>query len=153
MVPVIAEESWLKHGFYIIFGTYMLITALFHWLFSHWVLIYLLPILPAAIIGFGYLFLTDELVMYHTTDVVNQLRQYPANEQWLALSIDANKAIVAKDLEELKRVCLRKGVGLLIVTNKNKVVVEIEVKECNLSGKSKNFLSHYKRSKKVQLWI
>ena len=150
MIPVIAEESWVWHGFIAVIVSYVLVAFIFHQLFHHWVLVYLLPVLPAVIIGFGYLLLTDELVLYHKTAVVNQLKQYPANEQWLAISTDANRAIAGRDLEELKRVCSQRGIGLLTVTNSKKVVVQLAAK---LRKSKKNFLPYYSKSKKVQQWV
>lgn len=49
--------------------------------------------------------------------VFKQLGQYPANEQWIAVSKDALKALSTKKKKALFSICRRKGVGLLVVNS------------------------------------
>lgn len=82
---------------------------------------------------------------YKSLNVINQLRNYPANEQWVAISVDSFNLTSLKEnlfhnktnAEILVSQCRRNGIGLLLV-NKRQAKIEIYPKY-----KKGKFLSNY----------
>lgn len=56
--------------------------------------------------------------------VVKQIGQYPANEQWLAFSQDSLNSISDKKQKDMLRICKSRGIGVLIVQQKGRVVIK-----------------------------
>lgn len=78
-----------------------------------------LNILVAAALLYGYL--TRESSQYQFAKVLEQLQQYPANQQWLAFSADSLDSMPEQEKKYLRKICQRKGFGILIVFSKGKV--------------------------------
>lgn len=76
-------------------------------------------------LGTGLIFglVTNKHCRHQTIDVINQLKQYPANEQWLAFSKDGYQALATEKQKVLQRVCKYRGIGLLIIGKKETVEV------------------------------
>ncbi len=87
---------------------------------------YLLPLVMFLIGALAYGVLSYNSFRNYKMPVIDQLAQYPANEQWLAFSSDSLRDISLKKLETLKALCHRKGVGLLLVRSRNKIEVAVK---------------------------
>lgn len=79
---------------------------------------FLLPIYMWAISGLVYALTTWRSYRHQTMDVIDQLNQYPANEQWLAFSKDSYQALNNKKQKDLRKICKARGIGLIIYNNR-----------------------------------
>lgn len=77
------------------------------------------PIIWCLMAGITFGLLTWSSYRHQTIDVITQLKQYPANEQWLAFSKEAFKALTEEKKQLLTTVCKNRGVGLLIIGKNN----------------------------------
>ncbi|MEL6926955.1 MAG: hypothetical protein AAFO94_23150, partial [Bacteroidota bacterium] len=76
---------------------------------------FLLPLNVLVIGGIVYGLLTLSSARHKEMDVIRQLRQYPANEKWLAFSRDSVHALNADRRKKLLKICQRRGIGLLLI--------------------------------------
>lgn len=60
--------------------------------------------------------------------VIAQLKQYPANEQWLAFSKDSLDSISKKKMRDIRKISKAKGVGILSVNRRGKVKIIVRAK-------------------------
>ena len=72
-------------------------------------------------VGFAYLMLTTEHARYRLIDVVQQVKRYPANEQWIAVSADAYSELDDALQEALRSDCRKEGLGLLRVRSATQI--------------------------------
>ncbi len=110
----IQRQNSIKMGFYLVLITGSLLT-IYKIEDGFWQ--YLIPFL---IFVFGtaiYYRLTQNSTRHQQAAVFKQLGQYPANEQWIAVSKDALKALPVKKKKAFLAICKRKGVGLIIVNS------------------------------------
>jgi len=75
----------------------------------------LIPLLVCILAGLSFGLLTWNSYRHQTVDVITQLKQYPANEQWLAFSKDAFKALTEEKRKTLQKICQYRGIGLLLI--------------------------------------
>ncbi len=80
-----------------------------------------IPIIWCLLAGMAFGLLTWNSYRHQTVDVITQLKQYPANEQWLAFSKDAFAALREEKQRLLKTVCKNRGIGLLLIGKKQEV--------------------------------
>ena len=108
---------------------------------------FLIPLYAFFISGLIYALLTWNSYQHKTIDVLDQLKQYPANEQWLAFSKDSFEAIKKGNRKKLRMICQSKGVGLIIVSRK---VVVLEKPK----GKwGRGFLKYYAKENEVRKYL
>lgn len=81
------------------------------------------PIAFSLLAGLSFGLLTWSNYRHKTVDVITQLKQYPANEQWLAFSNDAFIALVEEKQKMLKTICKHRGIGLLLIGKNNSTEV------------------------------
>lgn len=81
-------------------------------------------------------------------DVIDQLQQYPANEQWLAFSQDSIDAMAYVKVKKLKVMARNQRIGILIVKNKKEVKLLIKPKFRWSWGK--DFLKYYSKEKEIR---
>ena len=79
----------------------------------------------AAII---YGFFSWNSYRHKTVAVIQQLKQYPANEQWLAFSKDSLEKITQQQQKQLKKICSYQGIGILIIHRVGKIKVWLKPK-------------------------
>ena len=92
------------------------------WFFGGgWLLRWVLPPVAFFAVGIAYLVLTANHARYQLIDVVRQVKRYPANEQWVAVSADAHNALDGALQEALLAACQREGLGLLRVRSANQI--------------------------------
>ncbi len=94
------------------------------------------------------IFKTDhEKLDYYSSFVFRQMRQYPANEKWLAVAedcFDDNKMTE----EDLMKVCKKANVGLICVTDRGKI--DVMVKPVKQFG---NFLPYYSKDSRISGYL
>ncbi len=78
---------------------------------------FLVPILLFLIGYFVYHRLAQNSSRHQKAAVFKQLGQYPANEQWIAISKDSLKALTYKKRKALLAICRRQGVGMVVVNS------------------------------------
>jgi len=117
-----------------------------------------IPILICLFAGLSFGLLTWSSYRHQTVDVITQLKQYPANEQWLAFSKDAFKALTTEKQKILTKICYYRGIGLLIIgKNKTTEVLSKPKKHWywfwDPKGKWKwvsDFLVYYSKEKEIR---
>lgn len=118
-----------------------------------WFWVWIFPLLIFLIVGFAYLIITSEYHYYRQIDVINQVRRYPANEQWIAMSADVFNEIGEKQ-STLRKDCRREGIGLIRVSAGEKIMLLEKPKPQKLPRGYEDFLSCYARAKilRKKLW-
>lgn len=104
---------------------------------------FLVPLYAFGISGLIYALLTWNSYRHKTIDVLDQLKQYPANEQWLAFSKDSFEALKKENQKKLRKICKSRGVGLIIVSRK---VIVLEKPKWKWG---RRFLKYYAKEKEV----
>ncbi|MEM1322583.1 MAG: hypothetical protein AAGG75_20125 [Bacteroidota bacterium] len=112
---------------------------------------FFLPLHAFLIGAILYSILTYKSTRHRVMGVIRQLRQYPANEQWLAFSRDSLKALSRRQRQQLERICRYKGVGLLLVSSARSV--EVRVKPRRQWKWWGGFLCYYSNAKKIRHFL
>ncbi len=149
MKPYLDHGSWilgsLKAGLYT-----CILSGAFYALFKihDGFVQYLLPLNIFAIGAILYALFTFGSNRHQMMDVIEQVRQYPANDQWLAFSKDSMQSLSKKKQKLLKAVCKNEGVGVLIVGKNNRVKVWLKPKR-RWKWLS-DYLKYYSLEKKIR---
>ena len=148
IIPFYKDEKWLLHA--IIVGVIGLILAeiIGQW-FGGWFLIWVLPVLVFILVGLAYLVLTSQHRYYRPIDVIAQVKDYPANERWIAISTDAYNQLGAEQ-ETLHQDCHKEGIGLLRISSGEKVTVLSSSRSKKLPKGYEDFLICYAREKSIR---
>jgi len=77
-----------------------------------------------------------------THNIIDQVKRYPANEQWVAFSKDSYNKLNSNNIFELKQSARRYGIGMIIVSKNKKIQIEI-YPESNNTRRKKNYYKHY----------
>ena len=108
---------------------------------------YLLPLNAMVLGALLYGLFTYNSYRHKTLQIVEQVMQYPANEQWLAFSKDSLDDLNKTERRALKKICRYEGVGVLIVHPSGKVKRWIRaVAKRKWIG---NFLAYYSLEKRI----
>jgi hypothetical protein len=70
-----------------------------------------------------YALLTQNWVCHQMSNVIEQIRQYPGNHQWLAVSKDSLERLSKKKKQNFKRTCKHCGIGVIVVNKREKAKV------------------------------
>lgn len=112
---------------------------------------FLLPLGIWSLLTFLHLLFTKNSAKYQEMAVVHQVKQYPANEQWLSFSEDALELIPQHLQKNLFKICKARGIGVLIVNKK---------KQCSMIHTPairnpfwKNFLIFYHNEAKINAFL
>ncbi|WP_181306751.1 hypothetical protein [Rufibacter sp. XAAS-G3-1] len=125
--------------------------------FSYYTLIawYYIAFIAIAVFIMGVFFTAFifdflDLDSHRAINVVNQLKQYPANEQWIAFSKHTDNLLLnspfkrkRNHIEVLEKLCRKNGFGLLLVTRNG-----CDIKVCPTPKKGQ-FLYHYCREQEI----
>jgi|SRR5215203_973615 hypothetical protein len=139
------DKQWFLHA--LVAGLVgLLLIGSIGWLFTEtWLLKWVLPIVAFFGAGFAYLLLTAEHARYRLIDVVRQVKRYPANERWIAVSADAYNRL-ANDLRDaLHTACRNEGIGLLRVRSAAQVAFLEEPRQQRPPKGLNDFLECYAR--------
>jgi uncharacterized membrane protein YiaA len=107
--------------------------------FWFWILAIAIPLTGM----FVYILITAEHRGYRNTDVIEQVRKYPANEQWIALSTDAFNRLSDGARNLLLQDCQTYNIGLLFVSPGRKVRCVVKPMRKTTVGLSENHLASY----------
>ncbi|MEM8908937.1 MAG: hypothetical protein AAGD05_13910, partial [Bacteroidota bacterium] len=77
---------------------------------------------------FLFAILTRNSLRHQAVDVIEQLKQYPANEQWLAFSKDSLNKLPRKKRHLLEWICRYEGIGVLVVSRFGRVRLWVKPK-------------------------
>lgn len=108
---------------------------------------FLIPLYVFMISGLLYALLTWNSFQHRSVDVLDQLKQYPGNEQWLAFSNDSFESLKKEDQKKLRKICRSRGVGLIKVGRK------VSVLEQPKSKWGRGFLKFYAKEKEVRKFL
>ena len=144
------DKQWFLHAF--IAGLVgLLLTGSICWLFTDtWLLRWMLPVVAFFGVGFAYLLLTLDHARYRLIDVVRQVKRYPANEQWIAVSADAYNEIASNLQDALRTDCQREGIGLLRVRSATQIAYLEEARPQRPPKGLDDFLQCYAQSNAIR---
>lgn len=109
---------------------------------------FLMPFNAFAMGAIAYGVITRKHFTHKKVDVIDQVQQYPANEQWLAFSQDSLNAIPYPKLKKLKTMARNQHIGIIIIKKKGAVQILIKPK---MQWKWRNdFLTFYSKEKEIR---
>lgn len=148
--PRYLNEKWVLHALF--FGLVMLVlVAVLGWILAdHWFWKWIFPLMVFVISVVAYLILTFDNKHYRPIDVINQVKRYPANEQWIALSTDAYNLLLQDKQQSLLKDCRKEGIGLIRVSSERKVTLMEVPKSKNMPKGYSDFLSCYAKGRKMR---
>jgi hypothetical protein len=150
IIPSPRDGKWLLHAVLIGIGSLVLAEVVGQWL-GGWFLIWVLPVLVFILVGFAYLVITLGHSHYRAIDVIDQVRNYPANEQWIAISADAYDQLETEQ-EGLHKDSHKEGIGLMRIS----VGEQVTLLSTPVPKEHQDFLTCYAREKsirqKLQMW-
>lgn len=123
------------------------------WTYSdHWFWQWVFPILIFIIAGFTFMAIVLILdhKYYRPIGVIAQVKRYPANEWWIALSADAFNQMNREQQQSLLRDVRREGIGFLRVSSASRVVPLEMPKFKPVKKGYADFLSCYAREKSLR---
>ncbi len=152
MRPYRSEKRWLLASLRMGFYTLLLsggIYALYR--MDDGFVQYYLPLNLFLLGAVLYGLLSRNSMRHKVVDVIDQLKQYPANEQWLAFSKDSVKRLPKKKKHLLEWMCRYEGIGILVVSRFGGVSSWVEPKrKWKWKG---DFLQYYSLEKKIRKFM
>lgn len=109
------------------------------------------PILVFVIAGALYAFFTRNHVSHQISHVIEQIRQYPADHQWLAISQDSLNRLSRHKRDTLKCTCKYQGIGVVVVNKHERAKVWIKPK-WNWNW-MKGYLHYYSKEQEIRAAI
>lgn len=125
-----ADVKWILHALgagalFLLLGVY-----LGNLLGGGWFLGLCIPSIFLIAGAAAFMTLTYSSSRYQVIYVINQVKRYPANERWIALSADAlNRIRREKQYSDFESICNRDGIGLLKVGANKQVIPVIHPKK------------------------
>lgn len=144
--PWYDNERWMMHAL-VAGGLGILPAILAGWYAGGWLWTLVFSIVAFFAVGFAYLLLTKEHSRYKLIDVIQQVKRYPADEHWIALSADAYN-LLGPQQETLRLYCQREGIGLLRINSADRVNY-VERPQVRTSKRGVMFLECYARSETI----
>ncbi len=135
----------LKWGFYAVIGSGAAIAVFRQELFIYKVVFPFIVFLFGAIL---YALVTQNRVCHQISNVIEQIRQYPGNHQWLAVSKDSLEKLCKHKKQLLKWSCQYQGIGIIVVNNREKARIWVRPK-WNWNW-FKSYLSYYSKEKLIR---
>ncbi len=148
IIPSHKDEEWLLHALLVGLVGLILTEIIGQWL-GGWFLVWVVPVLAFILVGFAYLVITSEHSHYQSIDVIAQVKDYPANEQWIAISTDAYNQLGAEQ-ETLYKDCQKEGIGLMRISAGEQATLLNAPEPKNLPKGYQDFLVCYARGKSVR---
>ncbi len=144
------DKQWFLHALVAgLLGT-VVAGSIGRFLSDTWLLRWIVPVAAFFAVGFAYLLLTQEHARYRLIDVVRQVKRYPANEQWIAVSADAYNELDDTLQDALLTDCRREGLGLLRVRSANQVTLMEKPRQRTPPKGLDDFLACYARSDAIR---
>ena len=149
ILPWYGDEKWLIHA--LLAGIAGLVLAgLLGWTMGGWFWRWVFPLLVFIVAGFLYLVITYDWSYYRVFNAIAQVKRYPANEQWVALSTDAYDQLGGEHQRSLLEACQKKGVGLVQVGEGELVTLSADARPRRLPRGWKDFLACYTRAESIR---
>lgn len=126
---------------------YIILATLLYIGLNNYNLIWVLPvvlILPLICV-FAIYILSFAFGFGYKQGIIEQVRRYPANEQWLVIPIDVYNS---GDHVDLFARASHYGIGIIVVSRKNKCEIVLDIK-VNEKKKNKDYLFYYSREKSI----
>lgn len=117
------------------------LTSLLLWKFN-WVIRFGISASAGIVSGIVFIRFIDKKAIFKKHGIIEQVRRYPANEQWIAFSKDAYNFFNETNDFELKMRAKRYGIGIIVVNSGKKASIELEASERKFNSKI-NFLKYY----------
>ncbi len=109
------------------------------------------PMMMFFIGALVYALLTHNRICHQISNVIEQIRQYPGDHQWLAVSRDSLDKLSKRKRHLLKWTCKYQGIGIIVVNNREKAKVWIKPKR-NWNW-FRSYLPYYSREKMIRAGI
>jgi hypothetical protein len=144
------DEQWLLHALAAgLLGLFL--TGSMGWLVGgSWLLRWALPVVVFFAVTFAYLLITQEHARYRLIDVMRQVKRYPANERWIAVSADAYNRLADDLRDALHSECRSEGIGLLRVRTAAQIAFLEEPSQQRPPKGINDFLECYARSNAIR---
>lgn len=139
----IMVKNCLRVGFYFCLGSGAFF-ALFK--MDDNLLRFLIPLYTMILSALLFGLFTWRSHQHQTMDVIDQLKQYPANEKWLAFSKDSFESLNSKKQKDLKNICRARGIGLMIYGRRIKVLNKPKFRW----DYGKDFIKYYSQEKEIR---
>lgn len=107
-----------------------------------------LPAIVFLISAILYGLLTRNHISHQMSNVIEQIRQYPGNHQWLAVSRDSLNQLSKEKKYTLRWTCKYQGIGIIVVNHREKAKVWIRPK-WNWNWFS-GYLKFYSKEKQIR---
>ena len=125
--------------------------ALAFWRLEDGWLQYAIPLNIMVISGLVYAYFSRNSAKHQSLNVIQQIRQYPANEQWLAFSKDSYAAVSTQNQKRIHLLCRQEGIGILMVNKRGKVEeLLLPKRRWKWIG---DFLKYYSREEQIRKLI
>jgi len=85
-----------------------------------------------------------------THDIIQQVKRYPADEKWIAISKDAYNSYNKTENGLLVTHARADGIGVLVVSTSDKVVVELYPK---MKSSREGYIRYYKINEKIKKYL
>ena len=79
-----------------------------------------------AFSSLGYGWMSRKDYRHKVAGVLQQIRKYPANARWVAISRDSYNRLTIEDQDHFKQLCKHDAIGIVIVENTNKAEIIIK---------------------------
>src|SRR5690606_10064514 len=117
------------------------VAALASYLAGQWLALVLLPA-PLALAGFyAHSFLQKRRLHQQLRTIVDELKQIPAEHQWLGVQVSSLHWRGNRMAEHLSKLCERKGVGLVTIGKRSRLTLRQEPRTANC--RRSDFLAYY----------
>lgn len=147
LIPVDDDERWFLHGIF----TGIILSLITGFLVPFVLWLRIIIIIVAMLGGtFLYWLATSRFISYRFIGVVKQIKNYPAHERWIAFSADALNCLNKRQINDFEEMLKMHGIGLIIISPKNKVTIRFEPKTVDNKNKLQNIIDMYIRSNEIQ---
>jgi hypothetical protein len=116
-------------------------TSYFCYATAHWVALAIVPILTALAGFFIHSRLQDRRINKQLTAAVDELKNLPADHQWLGIQISSLSWRNNQMADRLSKLCERRGIGLLTVGKRAQLTLRQEPR--NATCRRTDFLAYY----------
>jgi hypothetical protein len=143
------DGRWFLHAV-LMGGIGLVMTGVIAWSVGGWFWMWIFPLLAFIVMSFAYLAVTLENSHYRSIDVINQVKRYPANEKWIAMSTDAYNLLKPEERKTLRKDCRSEGIGLMRISAGEKVnLLESPVPQDSPTD-CRDFLECYARAEAIR---
>jgi hypothetical protein len=151
MQPYRVQKLWMRNSLWMGF-LICVFTGGFYAFFKMedpiWSLAYPLAAFSVSALAYGYF--TRNSYRHKIVDVVQQVGQYPANEQWLAFSQDSLMSISDNKRKQLRTICKYQGIGIVVVHGAKGKVEEVVSPKMRFPLPWRDFLAYYSNEQEIR---